>query len=49
MPCVGCESLVHAPYPETGSWYNPEQSGSGINLEIQNGYLVGFYYGYDAE
>lgn len=49
IPCVGCNQLVHAPYPETGSWYNPDQSGSGINIEIQNGVLVGYYYGYDAD
>src|SRR5665811_140217 len=32
--CVGCDDLLHAPFPETGSWYNPDQSGSGLNLEI---------------
>lgn len=47
VPCVGCDDLVHAPFPETGSWYNPAQSGSGLNFEIQNGVLAGFYYGYD--
>ncbi len=49
VPCVGCDTLIHAPFPETGAWYNPDQSGSGINLEIQGGKLVGYYYGYDAE
>jgi len=49
VPCVGCDTLTQAPYPETGTWYNPDQSGSGINLEIQGGKLVGYYYGYDAE
>jgi len=49
VPCVGCDALIHAPFPETGAWYNPDQSGSGINLEIQGGKLVGYYYGYDAE
>lgn len=48
VPCVGCDTLTQAPYPETGSWYNPDQSGSGLNLEIQNGVLAGYYYGYDA-
>ena len=48
VPCVGCDNLVHAPFPETGSWYNPDQSGSGINFEIQNGVLAGYYYGYDV-
>ena len=49
VPCVGCETLVHAPFPETGAWYNPDQSGTGINLEMQGGKLLGFYYGYDTE
>ncbi len=49
VPCVGCDTLIHAPFPETGAWYNPDQSGSGISLEIQGGKLVGFYYGYDAQ
>ncbi len=49
VPCVGCDTLIHAPFPETGAWYNPDQSGTGINLEIQGGKVVGFYYGYDAE
>jgi len=48
VPCVGCDSFVHAPFPETGAWYNPNQSGTGINLEMQGGKLLGFYYGYDA-
>ena len=50
VPCVGCESLTQTPYPETGLWYNPEQSpGTALNFEIQNGVLAGFFYGYDAE
>lgn len=49
IPCVGCDELTITPWPETGAWYNPDQSGSGLNLEIQNGYLLGFYYGYDTE
>lgn len=48
VPCVGCDTLAHAPFPETGSWYNPAQSGSGLNFEIQNGVLAGYYYGYDV-
>lgn len=49
VPCVGCETLTHTAFPETGSWYNPDQSGTGINLEIQNGYLLGYYYGYTVD
>ena len=48
VPCVDCDTLTQAPFPETGSWFNPEQSGSGLVFEIQNGVLAGSYYGYDA-
>lgn len=46
VPCVECENLTMAPYPEPGHWYNPEQSGTGFNLEFQDGVLAGYYYGY---
>lgn len=49
IPCTDCDKVTIAPFPETGHWYNPDQSGSGINLEVQDGYLLGTYYGYDAE
>ncbi len=49
VPCVSCDNLIQAPYPETGAWYNPDQPGTGINLEIQNGFLVGYYYGYTVD
>lgn len=47
VPCVGCENLSQATYPESGIWHNPEQSpGSALDIEIQNGILAGFFYGY---
>jgi len=49
VPCVGCDELTYAPYPEPGLWFNPEQSGSGFSLEFQNGIMGGSYYGYDAD
>lgn len=49
VPCSGCEALSFTPLPESGSWYNPDQPGSGVNLEIQNGYLLGYFYTYDDE
>ncbi|MCF6226880.1 MAG: hypothetical protein L3J22_11360 [Xanthomonadales bacterium] len=50
VPCVGCESLTAAPYPESGLWSNPEKSpGSGLNFEIQNGTLAGYLYSYTDE
>ena len=49
VPCVGCDEFIYAPYPEPGHWYNPDQSGTGFNLEFQNGIMAGYYYGYDLE
>jgi hypothetical protein len=49
IPCVGCDQIDRVPFPEPGLWYNPDQSGSGFNLEFQNGHMAGFYYSYDPE
>lgn len=50
VPCVGCDSLTAAPYPESGLWSNPEKSpGSGLNFEIQNGILAGYLFTYTDE
>lgn len=37
----------HSTFPETGIWFNPQQSGTGFMFEVQNGWLGGFYYLYD--
>ena len=47
--CHDCDGLEARPLPVSGSWYNPQQSGSGYQFDIQNGYLLGYYYGYDAD
>lgn len=47
--CDNCEGLSAKPYPVAGNWYNPEQPGTGYIIDIQKGYLYGFYFGYDAE
>ena len=49
VPCVDCEGFIYAPYPEPGHWYNPDQPGTGFNLEFQNGIMAGYYYGYSLE
>lgn len=49
VPCVDCGELTQAPFPESGLWYNPDQSGTGFTFEIQNGVMAGYYYGYDIE
>jgi hypothetical protein len=46
VPCPGCEQLQHAPYPESGLWFNPEKPGTGYVLEIQNGHVAGFRFAY---
>jgi hypothetical protein len=47
VPCPDCESRIHRPYPASGAWANLLRPGSGFNLVVQNGFLIGFYYGYD--
>jgi len=47
VPCETCGDRERLPYPESGTWYNPDEPGTGMNLEVQNGTLVGYYYGYD--
>ncbi|MFO1413751.1 MAG: hypothetical protein U1F10_07565 [Burkholderiales bacterium] len=42
---VACAWLVVAPLalafqPHTGQWWNPSESGSGYNIDVQNGVLV---------
>ncbi len=49
VPCVNCENFTERPKPITGTWYNPDQSGTGFSFDIQNDKLVGFYYGFDEQ
>ncbi|MCF6300932.1 MAG: hypothetical protein L3J52_07430, partial [Proteobacteria bacterium] len=35
VPCLDCEKYTQRTLPKEGLWYNPEQSGSGFNIEIQ--------------
>lgn len=46
--CYDCDGLEARTMPVSGSWYNPQQSGSGYQFDIQNGIFLGYYYGYDA-
>ncbi len=46
-PCVDCESFTKRTEPFNGMWYNPDQSGTGFAIDVQNGTLFGAYYGYD--
>lgn len=43
------DNLTSNSYPVAGNWYNPEQPGSGYIIDVQKGYIFGFYFGYDGE
>ncbi len=49
VACFNCDDTINKPYPVSGNWYNREQSGSGYIMDIQNGFLSGFYFGYDEQ
>ena len=46
IECHNCEGQSDGPLPVQGNWYNPQQSGSGYLIDVQNGILSGFYFGY---
>lgn len=48
-PCIDCENFTQRTEPFNGTWYNPEQSGTGFSVDVQNGTLFGVYYGYDEQ
>lgn len=49
-PCEGCPlSPTEFPYPRAGMWYDPARSGTGMNLEVQNGIAVGTWHGFDED
>lgn len=39
-------ALTHAFYPVNGLWYNPDESGRGINIEMHNDVMVATIYLY---
>src|SRR5690606_39169025 len=47
-PCEGCPtSATERPTPRPGMWWDPQRSGTGMNMEVQNGVLVGTWHGFD--
>ncbi|QOC21322.1 hypothetical protein IC757_09665 [Wenzhouxiangella sp. AB-CW3] len=44
--CPGCPEFKKPPYPKSGLWFDPERSGTGINIDVQNGIMAAVYYGY---
>ena len=49
VPCPNCDARIFQPFPDSGPWANTDQTGSGLLLNIQNGVLAGFHFGYDVE
>lgn len=49
LPCPDCQQEFVKPTPYEGSWFNPEQSGSGFLIEVENSTLLGYYFGYGEE
>ncbi len=45
-PCPICPEYLTPPYPHSGLWHNPQRSGTGINIDVQNGTMTAVYYGY---
>lgn len=41
--------LARAFTPESGWWWNPDEPGTGFNLEIQDTFIFVAYYGYDDD
>ena len=44
--CPGCPEFDIRPFPHTGLWIDPERPGTGINIDVQDGIMAAFYYGY---
>ncbi len=50
LPCQNCPEFSELmQYPAPGIWFNPDQSGSGFTLEVQDGIVAGYYYLYDED
>lgn len=47
--CEGCFESTELPYPRSGFWFDPERSGSGFTIQVENGVLAGAYYGYESD
>ena len=49
-PCEDCPtSATERPTPRPGMWWDPARSGTGMNMEVQNGVLVGTWHGFDED
>ena len=49
IPCPECVNYTARTEPFNGMWYNPDQSGTGFGIDVQDGKLFGAYYGFDEQ
>lgn len=47
--CDSCPQFTTPPYPHSGLWSNPFESGTGLNVDVQDGVIVANYYAYDED
>ncbi len=47
--CVSCPQFTTPPYPHSGLWSNPFESGTGINVDVQNGIVAANFYAYKED
>lgn len=47
--CPACDIIQSHSLPKNTIWWNPDQSGVGINIDIQGDRVFGIYYGYDSQ
>jgi hypothetical protein len=47
--CPACDEIQSLNSPKNTIWWNPEQSGVGLSIEVQDDRVFGIYYGYDTE
>jgi hypothetical protein len=47
--CSVCDIIQSSSMPKNTIWWNPEQSGVGMSIEVQNDRVFGIYYGYNEQ
>jgi hypothetical protein len=47
--CPACDEIQSFNLPKNTIWWNPEQSGVGLSIEVQGDRVFGIYYGYDED
>jgi len=40
LACLLCATAAHAYTPESGIWWNPNESGTGVVIEVQDNFMV---------